>query len=165
MSRDEIIAAASGGNEAAACFLRVYWTRAHLLDDLVDRDKPVLDEQLALSEFEWMVVLTQNEFFLPNKDRLLGVMAIGLNGWVDSNRAASPIKDVLKGQWHEVIRVVALLTGGWRKLREFSPGYRLAEYDWEGNGTERTERTNVRLVSREMAQSEADRERILKEDS
>lgn len=136
MTTPETITAASNGNLQAAQFLTVFARRAHLLDDLVDRDKPVTGEQLAQAEWDWLVVLTGNPFFLAHKDRLMGVIAGALNAWLDSNVAGSfapsPVaitRDVLKGQWHDVLRLVALLTGGWQALRELSPCIR--DYDWE----------------------------------
>ena len=66
-----------------------------------------------LNEAEWIQQLTGNPFVLQHSARLVPVLLLGLNAWVDSNRLdAGPVRDVLKGQWHEGVHVVALLTGG-----------------------------------------------------
>ena len=130
MTPEQIITSASNGNAEALSFLRCYVIRAHLLDDLIDRDQPVLDEMLAKSEAEWIQQLTGNPFVLQHSARLVPVLLLGLNAWVDSNRIDSgAVRDVLKGQWHEVVHLVALLTGGWDALRKLTAGGR--EFDFE----------------------------------
>lgn len=131
-SRDEIIKAAAGGVAAAEQFLRVFAERAHLLDDVVDGDKLVTDEMLAKSEADWLMQWTGNPWVREHSVRLVPVVLLALNAWVDSNRMpAGPVRDVLKGQWHEVYHLVGLITGGWTALRVLTSGAGGREFDFE----------------------------------
>lgn len=128
MTRTEFITKAANGNEAALAFLRVYWDRAHLLDDMIDAPGSVSDEALAKSEADWIQQLTGNPFVLAHSARLVPVMLLGINAWLDSNRwVSSDARQVLAGQWHDVVYTVALLTGGWAGLRHASEK---RPYDW-----------------------------------
>lgn len=137
-NRDEILTAAAHGNAAALEFLRVFARRAHWVDDLVDEygdDRPSECGRMAAMESEWLLILTGNPFFLAHRAQLVPAMVLALNAWVDSEamRAGGPAGrqagDVVKGQWHEVVWLVAWLTGGWQHLRETSSRYR--SYDFE----------------------------------
>ena len=128
MNRTEIIAKAAAGRPDALEFLQVYTDRAHLIDDIVDKDREVTAEALAESEMRWMFTLSKNPFFLAHKDKLLPLMASGMNAWLDSNGMEDgPAKDVVKGTWHEVVWQVALICGGWRYMRAVSGQCR----DWD----------------------------------
>lgn len=136
--RDTTLQAAANGNAAALEFLRAFARRAHYVDDIADRDK--LPEEgasfspaaLAQREQEWLLVLSGNPFFLANRAALVPAMVLALNAWVDSEVVAwdsNDVRDVVKGQWHEVVWLVAWLTGGWAHLRAASMEFR--EYDLE----------------------------------
>ncbi len=142
--RDEILQAASHGNAAALEFLRVFARRAHWVDDLADRDTSKsgradgslgmtalgpAPSDLAEFEAEWLLCLSANPFFLAHRAQLVPAMVLALNAWVDSEAMRSAAADVVKGQWHEVVWLVAWLTGGWTKLRDVSGQFR--SYDFE----------------------------------
>lgn len=134
MTREEIIKQSANGNTNAEMFLRVFLEWAHWVDDVADEPEgsPVRNpEEIARVEAHWMIQLTSNPFFLAHKERLLPMILIGLNAWVDSN-AMPPgtIQDVVKGIYHEVGALTALLTGGWAHLRHTTSKCR--EYDIEG---------------------------------
>ena len=153
-NRDEILKAAAHGNAAAQDFLRAFATRAHWVDDLADGDSnptdsssptaPPTASKLAEMEGEWLLTISGNPFFLANRAALVPAMLLALNAWVDSE--AMPTHDVgygghvpskeklgaqaaVKGQWHEVVWLVAWLTGGWQHLRATSREFRA--YDFE----------------------------------
>lgn len=134
---DDILTAAANGNGAALVFLRCFARRAHWVDDLHDKDRlpeeggPTL-ERLAQREGEWLLTLSSNPFFLAHRAQLVPAMLLALNSWVDSEAVqwdSSDVRAVMKGQWHEVVYLVALLTGGWDSMRKVSGTFR--EYDLE----------------------------------
>lgn len=133
MTREEIIRQSANGNVAAEVFLRSFLTWAHWLDDVVDEPKThaaFTPETAARIEADWMLQLTSNPFFLAHKERLLPLVLIGLNAWVDANAMpAGTIQDVVKGIYHEVGAITAYLTGGWAHLRATTSQCR--EYDLE----------------------------------
>lgn len=137
-TRYEIVTTAANGNAAALEFLNAFERRAHWVDDIVDLDRDfavaVSDraKEAAHHEQEWLLCISSNAFFLAHRAQLVPAMLLALNAWVDSESIEwdSPdVRDVVKGQWHEVVWLVAWLTGGWLKLREVSGKYR--EYDLE----------------------------------
>lgn len=142
-SRDEILIAASNGNLQALEFLRVFARRAHWVDDVHDKQGKDPSAVIASAEAEWLICLSGNPFFLAHRAQLVPAMVLALNAWVDSNRnqpfqhgggqeqyeRMQIIADVVKGQWHEVVWLVAWLTGGWDKMRAVSSQFRA--YDIE----------------------------------
>lgn len=128
-TRDEILTAAANGNAAALQFLQVFAKRAHYVDDLTDERGPANPFELAANEEEWLLCLSSNPFFLAHKAQLVPAMVVALNAWVDSNGMLGAPRDVVKGQWHEVVFLVAWLTGGWSRLRGVSAQFR--SYDFE----------------------------------
>lgn len=135
MTEDEI-QLVTRGNEDAASFLRVFVAHCHMLDDIVDGDKPCDDERLMASETDWLLALTGNTFFLQHRALLVPLIVQGFNAWLDSNDWAQSTdsykrlaSDVLKGFYHEVVWQVAFLCGGWKHLRAVTT--RAREYDFE----------------------------------
>lgn len=138
MDRDDILQAAAKGNASALEFLRVFARRAHWVDDLKDGDK--LDvgatysaEAFLKNESEWLLTLSGNAFFLAHRAQLVPAMILALNAWVDSERMPHPTCDVVKGQWHEVVWLVAFLVGGSLHLQDITARWRC--YDIEERGT------------------------------
>lgn len=142
MNRDEILQAAAHGNVAALEFLRSLAARAHWIDDLRDRDKVDKGgwyeaDGFAIAEAEWLLMLSSNPFFLTHRAALVPVLLLALNAWADSEGIewdSSDVRDVIKGQWHEVVWLVAWLTGGWAHLRDTTSRYR--SYDLEPENQE-----------------------------
>lgn len=141
-SRQTILAAAAHGNGPALEFLKAFTARAHWLDDLADGDKCDVGarpdpETIARHEFSWLLCLTGNAFFVANRAALVPVMALALNAWVDSGRAEFTKHrqcDVIKGLYHEVVWMTALLTGGWEALRMASSVFRAYDIEPEKKG-------------------------------
>lgn len=128
--RDEILKAAANGNAAALEFLRVFARRAHLVDDVADDVLRVwMPKELADAEMEWLLCLATNPFFQQFKAQLVPVMVLALSAWVDSGNFTGDRQDIVKGQWHEVVWLVALLTGGPQHMSTVSSQFR--EYDFE----------------------------------
>lgn len=151
-ARIEILTAAANGNAAALEFLVAFARRAHWLDDISDQKGKAsatdpmgmiyYPASIAAKEAEWLMVIGTNQFFLANRASLLPAMRLALRAWADSdtmsfdrrhNRPADAqaclIADVVKGQWHEVVWLVADLCGGWFHLEKITAQYR--KYDVE----------------------------------
>jgi len=130
MNRSELITLAANGNAAAEHFLQAFSARAHFLDDVADSDKHAISPtNIAAAEADWLMCLSGNPFFQKHSNMLVPVMLCGLNAWADSNNMPpGDIRDVVKGIWHEVVYVVAWLTGGWAHMRIVSAN---REYDIE----------------------------------
>lgn len=126
----------ANGNESAAAFCAAFIARAHLVDDIEDGDSPVGGDALIAGEVDWLVTLAGNQFFQQHKAALVPAMVMGINAWRSSNawRISTDVKrrrasDVLKSFYHEVVYLVAFLTGGLEHMQRISDKYR--EYDQE----------------------------------
>lgn len=135
-NRDEILMAAANGNAQALEFLRVFARRAHWVDDLRDGDKLDAEakystHEIAEEEANWLIMLSGNPFFLTHRAQLVPAMVLALNAWIDSDYIAErpDAQAVLKGQWHEVVWLVAWLTGGWKNLREATSRHRSFDFE------------------------------------
>lgn len=137
-NRNEILTTAANGNAAALDFLQAFARRAHWIDDLADGDKPDKRDPIRVNPFpdvierhesEWLLTLSGNAFFLAHRAQLVPAMVLALNAWVDSHRFEPNQQAVIKGQWHEVVYLVAWLVGGTDHLREVTGRFR--EYDVE----------------------------------
>lgn len=134
MSRDEILKRAAGPDESALEFLRGFARRAHWVDDLHDQDCFGVDEpgpeRIASEEANWLRVIVVNQFFRQNSAILFPAMISALSAWADSDRMPTDVsRAVLKAQWHEVVWLVAFITGGWPHMREVAGQCR--EFDVE----------------------------------
>ncbi len=132
--RDTILQAAANGNAGALEFLRCFARRAHWVDDIADAicERPAY--KVAEMEAEWLLCLASNPFFLAHRAQLVPAMVLALNAWVDSDNQKPMVRDVVKGQWHEVVWLVAWLTGGWNKLRATSSQFRAYDFESEKVG-------------------------------
>lgn len=136
VSNSEMFNLVANGNENAARFLATFVGHCHVLDDIIDKDKPITDCELIRSETLWLLQLTANPWFIEHKSVLLPLIIQGFNAWLDSNRLAQSANpgdrvasDVLKGLYHEVVWHTAFLCGGWDRMRSLTMQHRA--YDFE----------------------------------
>jgi hypothetical protein len=134
MSHEQFLEVACG-DQNAANFLAAFQDKAHLLDDVVDHDDRS-EADHAKIELNWVLTLAQNPFVRQYADRIVPVLALGLNAWLDSNQMRRSTKkqdrmasDVVKGYYHEVIYLVALICGGYDHMRAMS--WKFRSYDFE----------------------------------
>ncbi len=152
-NRDDILIAVAKGNPGALEFLRVFARRAHWIDDVADGDKLDAGErygchEIAKHESEWLLTLSSNQFFLAHRAQLVPAMVLALNAWKDSDRFTGTERDVIKGQWHEVVWLVAFLVGGSRHLHDMTERFR--NYDIEARGTENGCEVPVMVTRKEL---------------
>lgn len=114
----------ANGDAAAFDFLVTVWNWNHVLDDLVDRDKPVTQETVARSVLELVRVLSFNEFYQKNSAYLFALITSMVNRWLDGDeweRSDDPMKrayaPVVRCGDVDFVLGVAYLTGGWEHLR------------------------------------------------
>lgn len=138
MSPDEIIARCCDDDRDAIHLCRAWVAHVHLWDDVLDKDRPepVQDEEMVQVNLNWWLETQVNPFWIAHKHRLIPIVELAYNAWLDSNRwANSPdlelrvASDVLKGHYHEFIYAVARIKGGWEHLRDCTRDLR--KYDFE----------------------------------
>jgi hypothetical protein len=123
------------GHENAALFLVDYVKYCHLLDDIVDQDKPVTDVRLVEESLNVLSHFAGNLWVMQHYPHLHPLVISGFNAWLDANKMASSTderirlsSDVVKGIYHEVVYYVAFLCGGFAHMRVVSAK---REYDYD----------------------------------
>lgn len=135
---------ATRNNEEAWKFVELFCDRSHMIDDIIDGEKPMTDEQIISRELAWMMSIGTNGFWQAHSGFLLPLVIMGCNAWLDANRwekSDDPVKrchsDVVKSLYHEVVFAVVYICGGWENLRKFTAKHR--EYQKDNyHGTLRT---------------------------
>lgn len=117
MTPEQIITMAANGNQPAEDFARAWYQTCRMLDDAYDRDTLVTDDRIAGVMVRFMTELMGNDWFAQHRAMFYGVMVVSSNAWLDANRRAGAERAVLAGMYHEVIYLVAYVTGGWQHLR------------------------------------------------
>ena len=122
----------ANGNECAFDFIWRCWNFFHLLDDLIDKDKPVTIQETSRELFLFTQTIALNPFFQEHKHSLLPMILNACNGWIageevsESNKQYAP---VLKCSDFNIYSHVAFLIGGWEHMRHVDSRFRT--YDKE----------------------------------
>lgn len=122
----------ANGNDAAFNFVWRCWNFFHLLDDLIDKDKPVTIQEASRELFLFTQEIALNPFFQANKHSLLSMILNACNGWIVGEEASEDNKQyapVLKCSDFNIYSHVAFLVGGWEHMRQVDSKFR--SYDKE----------------------------------
>lgn len=124
------------GNQAAEDFMVGFYQWIHTLDDLIDRDRPILLETVHSNHLGLIVSVSANEFFLKYRDSLLPVIVMSALAHQESERLrnAENVLDrvasqVIKSQYQDVFYLVAFLVGGYAHASAMSRKFREYCYD------------------------------------
>lgn len=146
MTRDEALLAANG-NQHACAFLMAYVAYCHMLDDVVDKDKPVDDLRLVRESLGLIDELMLNPWVQDNRIVLWPLIVTGFNAWIDANaweRGNDPQKqrdaDVVKGVYHELVWMTARLCGGLDHMRLVCAMHREYDHDFDKNNMKKEDR-------------------------
>lgn len=121
----------ANGNVDAFNFIWRCWNFCHVIDDLVDRDQPVLIDEVSRELFLFIETLCCNSFFQQHKLSLLPLILNACHGWVTGEEAAahgSSNSSVLKCSDFAIYSHVAFLIGGWQHMRAID---QIRQYDKE----------------------------------
>lgn len=121
----------ANGDVDAFNFIWRCWNFCHVIDDLVDRDQPVLIDEVSRELFLFIETLCCNSFFQQHKLSLLPLILNACHGWVTGEEAAaqgSSNSSVLKCSDFAIYSHVAFLIGGWQHMRAID---QLRQYDKE----------------------------------
>jgi hypothetical protein len=132
---DRLKELANGDPDAMAC-AQTLWCYIHWLDDCIDKDKVLTHEDSAQRSMDLLLMLSFNRFWEANKSHLVPVLLVGLNSWLDSERAKHhpdyrfrAAADVWKSVYGEVFYQIALLTGGYEHMRKMALKWRGVDFD------------------------------------
>lgn len=140
MTKNEALTVANG-NELAADFVYAFVGYCHLLDDIIDKDKPVDDERLIRENIVFLEAVIVNPWARERMTLFWPLLVTSFNAWLDSNKWEKEgtldqqrDADVVKGIYHEIVFWVAYLTGGWEHLRKVSSENREYDHDFNEKG-------------------------------
>ncbi len=114
----------ANGNLPALAFLWSFWNFEHVIDDLIDGDKPVTDEEAAREIIRFIECLLFNPFVQAHKHQLFAHLVSMTNRWVTGNdwrksndtKKAAQADNVSCGDI-DLAAHVAFLVGGWDHMR------------------------------------------------
>ncbi|MCY4470299.1 MAG: hypothetical protein OXC08_16415 [Thiotrichales bacterium] len=103
------------------------WDAFEVVDDLIDKDKPVSDERILRMLWEFAVDCPTNPFFLRHAHTLAPVLHLGVNHWIDANDleregtdASLRFSYILRAAYMSITQTVVELTRGREAMRECS---------------------------------------------
>ena len=140
MTLAEIIKTAANGNADADVFLVGWHEYCHLIDDIVDRDA---NATLAIDVGAMAAALYTTPFFVEHAEKLRPLILLITCLYQDSVEMEGGetwdrrVADVIRHTGADMIRVVALITGGYRHMRRISRDLHSicyhAHHDADGN--------------------------------
>lgn len=126
------------GDMSAFEFLRAIYTWAHVLDDLIDKDKPTGPEVTVWTQTQLIFTLADNAFFQRHKAFLLPVVLTSALAFLASEeRKNSPdvmeriAAQVLKSEYVNIFLAAAFCVGGWDHAALMSTKFRAYHFDAE----------------------------------
>lgn len=121
----------AAGNKLAYEFCRSAFEFFHLIDDLIDRDKPVIPNDIVLCLLKFIETISRNEFYQANRDDLFAsiysaglAFAASLRMAEDSDVQRRLASEVLKSQYQDIFFRVAFWVGGSRHSIEMDTKFR-----------------------------------------
>lgn len=114
------------GDQAAVWFIKQFGDVCEVFDDLVDKDKPVTDADLARTLFAVMTEIPLNPFFDKYKWQLVPIIVTGINAWLDANKLEKGSQNdkvfayVLRDWYAELTAYIIYLCRGRDYLRSIS---------------------------------------------
>jgi hypothetical protein len=120
MMEHPIVEKAVRGNEAALEFLRRIAGVLHIWDDLIDRDKKVLDADICGAFTDALITIPSNPFYRAHQDVLLPILANAINNWriaTSLERSEKTVSDlkiafIIRSSYVDLLTMSALLIGG-----------------------------------------------------
>jgi hypothetical protein len=109
------------GDESAMVLVRHIYRLAHLIDDIVDRDRPVSDKEVYEAFWIALVQIPSNSFYCRYQKELVPVAATSILNWVaatDLEKRPSPTVDqlhvahIIRCGVVDVLMLMATIIGG-----------------------------------------------------
>ncbi len=130
------------GNKAAESFCRKLFNVSQLMDDLIDKDKPISDEQIYKCFWDCLIEIPKNPFYIQHAATLIPMMQVFMVDYRDSvileraenlNRNQDDhgknIAFTLRDSIGSIIIHCAYLVGGYEHMTNVSSQVRLMIFD------------------------------------
>jgi len=123
----QVIEMCTNGDENAQRYLMDLASCARVMDDIVDEDHSVSRETKYSLYFKLLFSIPNNPFYRQHQDTLKSAEVTALNAWIDANElenrpdmTSKIYAHVIRDYINEICPIVAMLTGGFNKMRECS---------------------------------------------
>ena len=135
---NEFLIECSCGNKYAKAFLYILREFAHLIDDLVDKDNPITQEQIAETLTSLIAQCLLNPWAQQHGKSLVPLFVNSMRCWVDADiwmttddKKKQIAADVFKSYYHEIFFQAAYICGGWNHMKAMTEKYRHVDWDNE----------------------------------
>ncbi|WP_045405399.1 hypothetical protein [Vibrio jasicida] len=142
MTQIELIDKAVLSDQAAASFCRTLFNVSQVLDDLIDKDKPLSDDEIFKAFWDCLIEVPKNPFYIRNAPTLIPMMQVFLVDYRDSvileradnlnaqqNDHGKHIAFVLRDSVGSIITHCAYLVGGYEHMEKISALVRTTIYN------------------------------------
>lgn len=128
-------------DESAIAFIDCFYYIADVWDDLIDKDKPVSDQQINDAFWSALITLPRNPFYVKHFFELSPVMAVDIQNWFAANHLSTSKNqtlrragNVLRNRVFDLVLVCSRIIGGVAHAQEH--GMVLAEFFYDEPLTE-----------------------------
>jgi hypothetical protein len=114
------------GNHEAVRLCQLFARVSQVLDDLIDKDKPVPDEVIVKSYWDCLIEVPSNTFYQQNFGNLQPIVRQVLIDWLDATALEKGgdheknIAFVLRSSLESIVIQSALILGGYEWVRKVS---------------------------------------------
>ena len=119
------------GNPEAIQFVVRVFRALHVWDDLIDRDKPLTDDEINSVFWDLLVVLPTDPFYTRNIALLSSTLVNAIVNWHVANKLEREGDDkdksiafILRGAYIDLLSTSAFIVGGMRWAQEIGPAIR-----------------------------------------
>lgn len=119
------------GNEDAVHFVVRVFRALHVWDDLIDKDKPITDDEIHAVFWDLLIGLPADQFYRAHMHVLSGTIVNAVTNWHiantlerNGNDKDKSIAFILRGSYIDLLSASALLVGGIDWAREIGPAIR-----------------------------------------
>lgn len=119
------------GDYNAVNFVVRVFRALHVWDDLIDKDKPVADDEIHSVFWDLLIALPADPFYRAHMNVLSGTIVNAVTNWHIANTLEregdekdKSIAYILRGAYIDLLSASALLVGGIDWVREIGPAIR-----------------------------------------
>jgi hypothetical protein len=123
-------------NASAIDCLSKLFQIAHILDDLIDKDRTPTDDEIAAAFWLALVDVPENAFFQAHASVLRPILASAMLNWLTANKleygadeADHRIAFILRSSYVDLLSMGAFLVGGFAWATEIGPEIRRWVHD------------------------------------
>lgn len=119
------------GNPEAVQFVVRVFRALHVWDDLVDRDKPITDDEISSVFWDLLIVLPTDPFYTKNIVLLHSTLVNAIINWHIANKLEREgdekdrsIAFILRGAYIDLLSASAFIVGGMEWANKIGPAIR-----------------------------------------